>query len=240
MYLIIFIIGLVFGSFYNVVALRSLTKEKISLPPSRCTSCNHKLSSLDLVPVFSWFFLRGKCRYCKEPISYIYPLGELLTGISYVTIVYFFGFTIEALIQAVFISVMIIATTSDLKEMLVEDHFGLIGIALVLSLRIASPTPAIPYLISSISIFALWAIIFYASGGKVGGADVKLYALVGLSIGFLPTIASILYSSIATLSLIGPFIMLGKWDRKKPIPFVPFMTVGVLAFYVLGMGLFQP
>lgn len=79
--------GSLLGSFSNVVILRMSTKTSVIFPPSACPKCNHQLSALDLVPVFSWLFLKGKCRYCKTPISYQYPLVEffiaLILGASF-------------------------------------------------------------------------------------------------------------------------------------------------------------
>ena len=67
-YALLFILGIIFGSFYNVVGLRLSKEESIVFPPSHCTSCNHKLSPLDMVPIFSYIFLKGKCRYCSKHI----------------------------------------------------------------------------------------------------------------------------------------------------------------------------
>jgi len=236
-YSFVFIFGLIVGSFYNVIALRTLSGEKLSFPPSHCTKCNHRLSFLDLFPVFSYVFLKGKCRYCKAKISPIYPIGELLTASSYTIIISEFGFTMDGLIQIVFITVMIWATMTDLKSTFVPDRFVIIGLTLVLILRIIHGVDLVSYLIASAASFGLLLLILVLSKGKMGGADVKLYALIGLSIGLMDSVGSLFYASILGVLFQLPLIIAnkGKVDREKEIPFVPFITLGVLCTYLFDL-----
>ena len=97
-----FIFGIVFGSFYNVVGLRVPKKESIVSPPSHCTSCQRRLTALDLVPIFSYIFLRGKCRTCGVKISPIYMATELLTGVLFAFSYWKLGFSAE-LVVALFL-----------------------------------------------------------------------------------------------------------------------------------------
>lgn len=233
--LIAFLIGIIFGSFYNVVSLRTLSGESISYPPSHCVNCNHKLSFLDLFPVFSWLFLKGKCRYCKQPISPVYPFIELLTGASYALLVFKFGLTMETLIQIAFITTMIVSTVTDIKERIVPDRFIVIGIILVLGLRIIDGKMLFHYIISGIIAFTILFLILILSKGRMGGADVKLYALIGLSIGWMDSIGSLFYASMIALIYYGSIALKnkGRLDGKQEIPFVPFITLGVLCTYFL-------
>lgn len=234
-YMFTFLIGLILGSFYNVVALRTLSGESLSFPASHCCTCNHKLNFFDLFPVLSWTFLKGKCRYCGEKISYVYPVGELLTASAYTMIVYKFGFTLEALIQIVFITFMIFSTTTDLKETMVPDRFVIIGSILVLSLRIIAKDNLTHYLISGFIAFAVLFLILILSKGRMGGADVKLYGLIGLAIGS-NAIGSLFYAAMIALIFQIPIIIKnkGKIDRSREIPFVPYITLGVLSTYFLN------
>lgn len=233
--LIAFLIGIIFGSFYNVVSLRTLSGESLSYPPSHCVNCNHKLSFLDLFPVFSWLFLKGKCRYCKQPISPVYPFIELLTGASYALLVFKFGLTMETLIQITFITTMIVSTVTDIKERIVPDRFIVIGIILVLGLRIIDGEMLFHYIISGIIAFTILFLILILSKGRMGGADVKLYALIGLSIGWMDSIGSLFYASMIALIYYGSIALKnkGRLDGKQEIPFVPFITLGVLCTYFL-------
>lgn len=230
-----FLIGIIFGSFYNVVSLRTLSGESLSYPPSHCVNCNHKLSFLDLFPVFSWLFLKGKCRYCKQPISPVYPFIELLTGASYALLVFKFGLTMETLIQIAFITTMIVSTVTDIKERIVPDRFIVIGIILVLGLRIIDGKMLFHYIISGIIAFTILFLILILSKGRMGGADVKLYALIGLSIGWMDSIGSLFYASMIALIYYGSIALKnkGRLDGKQEIPFVPFITLGVLCTYFL-------
>lgn len=235
-YILTFIFGLILGSFYNVVALRTLSGEKLAFPPSHCTNCNHKLGFFDLFPLFSFLFLGGKCRYCKHKISPVYPFGELLTATSYTLIIYKFGLSMNALIQILFITFLMFSTITDIKETIVPDRFIVIGLITVGTLRLIHGEDIIFYLISALVSFVVLFLILILSGGKMGGADVKLYALIGLSIGWVDSMGSLFYASIIAL-IVHLFILLknkGKFDRSKEIPFVPFITLGVLCTYFLN------
>lgn len=232
--ILVFIISLFLGSFYNVVGLRILKGEDFIRTPSACTSCNHKLGPLDLVPVFSWVFLGGKCRYCKAKVSKIYPFGELLTATSYTLIFYSFNFqfSLEMAIHLVFITFMIIATVTDLKEKIVPDKLIVTGIVVIFILRAFNQVDFINYLLGGLISFGILFAIFLLSGEKMGGADVKIYALIGISIGLLGAINSLFYASIVALIL--NLDKLKKKNRKKEIPFLPFITIGVLLVYIGG------
>ena len=234
-YVLVFLISLILGSFYNVVGLRTLSGESLSFPPSHCVNCNHRLTFFDLFPVFSYLFLGGKCRYCKKKISYIYPFGELLTATSYTLILYKFGFTFEALIQIVFITFMIFATTTDLKETMVPDRFVIIGSILVLTMRLLQDDLLTYYVLSGVISYGVMYLIFILSKERLGGADVKLYGLIGLAIG-ADALGSLFYASMIGVLFHIPIIIMnkGKVDRGREIPFVPFITLGVLCTYFLN------
>ena len=237
-YLFVFFISLFLGSFYNVVALRTLSGESLAFPASHCTTCNHTLKPRDLTPVFSWLFLGGKCRYCSDKISPLYPFGELLTALSYTLIVWKFGFTLETLIHIVFITVMIWATITDLKTTMVPDRFVVFGLLAVGALRIYSGEMVGTYFLSALLSFGLLFLIFILSGGRMGGADVKLYALIGLTIGFSGSFASLFYASF--IGVIANIPMLIKKKEPVEIPFVPFITAGVLFTYIINVYSFIP
>ena len=116
-----FIIGLCIGSFLNVVILRGLSGESIVLPPSHCTSCNHKLAWYDNIPVFSYLFLKGKCRYCGEKISLQYPAVEFFTGIIFAGIFYKYGFGCNMFFLMACASLCIVLAVTDIKEKVILD-----------------------------------------------------------------------------------------------------------------------
>lgn len=120
----VFVIGICIGSFLNVVVLRGFSGESIVLPPSHCTKCNHKLAWYDNIPLFSYLFLMGKCRYCNEKISLQYPIVEFLTGIIFALLYYkyaFGTFNLNFLFLVICASLCIIMTVTDFKEKVIFD-----------------------------------------------------------------------------------------------------------------------
>ncbi|EKE02487.1 MAG: Peptidase A24A protein [uncultured bacterium] len=115
------IVGLVIGSFLNVVALRLLCDESFVFPPSRCPNCKKSIAWYDNIPVLSYFLLRAKCRNCKESISIQYPIVELATGILFVAVVYVFGLTLNTLFLLVLVCGLVIITITDIREKLIFD-----------------------------------------------------------------------------------------------------------------------
>lgn len=238
------VIGLFIGSFLNVVGLRSLTKESVVFPPSHCPNCNHKLNPLDLFPVISYVSLKGKCRYCKTKISPIYPIGELMTALGFGIVSYKYGLSLDYLINIVFICFLMVGTVTDMKDFYVSNKTIVTGIISVFILQVLNVVinKNIGDLLFSvggmIGSFLVLYIIFLFSGEKMGGADVKLYALIGLSIGFYNSMFSLFYASIISLVVVGILAGLKKVNIKDPIPFVPFITLGVYATYLINLNLF--
>lgn len=234
---LMFIFGLFFGSFYNVVAMRTLKGENIVISRSHCTNCGHELGPLDLVPVFSYLFLKGQCRYCKTKISPLYLVGELITGITFALIYWLFGFNLDFAIHAVTGSMLVILVITDLIEKTVPNRIVLVAFIAVLILRIFKGENLVFYLISSVAVFGLLFMVMVLSGGKLGGGDVKLYAVIGLTIGIWHSLISIFLASLGALIVIIPQILLKRIDWKHPIPFVPFIWIGVLLSYFVHVSL---
>lgn len=235
MLIIIFLLGLIIGSFLNVVALRILKNEEFVRSTSHCESCNHRLYPWDLVPLFSFLFLKGKCRYCKEKLSLIYPAGELLTAISYTIMFHVYGFSIEGLINIIFITFIILSTITDLRERIVPNSFIFIGFILVLFMRIIYNVNILNYLISSIFAFLFLLLIYFLSNGKLGGADIKIYALIGLGIGIKNAVASLFLASMVGTLLSLPIIIKKRSIKNIEMPFIPFITIGILMTYFIDV-----
>ena len=119
------IIGLCMGSFFNVVILRSLSNESIVYPPSKCPKCGEKLRPWHNIPVLSYIFLRGKCAFCKEPISIQYPIIELLTMVLFAGCYLKFGFDFRTLLAILVCSSFIIMSGTDIKEQVVDCNIAI-------------------------------------------------------------------------------------------------------------------
>jgi leader peptidase (prepilin peptidase)/N-methyltransferase len=247
----LFIFGLIIGSFLNVVILR-LPKEHSLSGRSVCPHCGHMLESEDLVPLFSYLFLKGRCRYCKSKISPRYFIIELLTGLLFLfTGLCFFpvsslGWAI--LLRALFVvAILIPVFVVDLEHYLILDKvllfgdIGILGFNLILDLLQKNFSLPTSYLISGliaaaaifILFFALW---LFSKGRALGFGDVKLVAFLGLALGW-PQIWVGLFLSVVMGGMAGTVLLIsGKKTLKSRVPFGTFLSLG--AFLALFFGNF--
>src|SRR5574344_1354401 len=117
----VFVTGVCIGSFLNVVILRAFSNESICFPGSKCPKCQKPLKWYHNIPIFSYIFLKGKCAFCKEPISIQYPIVELHTGILFVVVFIKFEISLNTLFILAFLSLFIVLAVSDIKEQVVFD-----------------------------------------------------------------------------------------------------------------------
>lgn len=126
---VIFLFGACFGSFSNVVILRAFTGESIVLPPSKCPRCHNKLKWYHNIPILSYLFLRGKCGFCKAPISIQYPIVEALVGLLFVGVFLKFGLTLNSVILSIAVMFCVVLSVTDIKEQVIFDwHAYALGI----------------------------------------------------------------------------------------------------------------
>lgn len=132
LFLFIFCIGTVIGSFLNVVILRAFSGESIILPPSKCPKCKNKLKWWHNIPILSYILLRGKCYFCKEKISIQYPIVEFITGVIFVLVFFKYGISVETFFGFIIASLFIVISVTDIKERVVFDGhtYALIGTGL--------------------------------------------------------------------------------------------------------------
>lgn len=234
-FVISFAVGMVFGSFFNVVGLRVPAKQSIIRPRSACPRCRQTLTAGELIPVFSYIFQRGKCRKCGEKISPMYPAVELMTGILFATAPLAVGWSGELLISLTLISLFMIIVVSDLAYMLIPDKILLIFTGIFLIERLYMPlTPWWDSLLGALLGFSVLLLIGLASKGGMGGGDIKLFALIGFAAGVKTLLVSFLLSVFlgAVFGVIG--LAFKFVSRGKPIPFGPFIAAGTLISYYFG------
>lgn len=230
-----FVYGLVFGSFFNVVGLRIPKGESIVRPPSHCTVCDRNLSVKDLVPVFSYLFLKGKCRGCGTKINWVYPVMEFVTGLLFAFAYNQLGFSLELVVALLFISLLVIITVSDIAYMLIPDKILLFFLIPLIVLRVLEPLdPWWDSLIGAVLGFGLLFLIAVVSKGGMGGGDIKLFFVIGLVLGWVPTLLTLFLASVIG-TIIG-FIALRrtKQGRKTPIPFGPSIAIAAIIAYFYG------
>jgi leader peptidase (prepilin peptidase) / N-methyltransferase len=237
--------GLLIGSFLNVVAIRTLKKESIVFPPSHCVDCNHKLGPLELVPVLSYVFLRGKCRYCKSSISMIYPAGELATGILFALFTYQLGLHLELIAGLFFVSILVVITITDLREMLIPNRIIFFAMAVGVGLRLfVHSLPVWNYLAASVTGIGILYFIAWISSALlkkegIGGGDLKLFAFIGLILGIKLTFLAIFMSSLLG-TVFGLYLIIArKYDRNRYMPFGPFIAGGSMVTYLWGNQIVQ-
>lgn len=227
----IFILGLVFGSFYNVCIYRLPNKESISFPPSSCGSCNKELKPLDLIPVLSYFYLKGKCRYCGKKVSIQYPIIELITGFIFIGMYYKYGLSLFFLKSIILASIVLVVSVIDFKHYIIPDKISLFtfltSILFALVIRdLSIKSLVLAFLLGGGFLFLI-AIV-----GPMGGGDIKIMAGYAIYLGFQKTVLALLLSFILG-GLIGILLIgLRIKKRKDHIPFGPFLGLGSLISFL--------
>jgi len=237
---LIFILGLIVGSFSNVCIYRIPRNESIIYPASHCPKCRSKIKPVDNIPLLSYILLKGRCRNCKSKISIQYPIVELLTGLTYLIIYLIYGLSIQSLIYIILSSALIIIAFIDLNEQIVPDVISLPGI--VIGFIISFFVPYISFINSALGVVVGGGIILIIGlGGSVifkkeamGGGDIKLAAMIGAFLGWRYIIIS-LFLGFFLGALAGIFLILSKIkSREDVVPFGPFIVLGSMITLLWG------
>jgi len=243
LYVFVFIIGSIVGSFLNVCIYRLPRNISIVLPSSRCPSCQVLIKPWDNIPILSYLLLGGRCRICKSRISPRYPLVEFLNGAIYAGILWRFGLEWHTPVLCVFCSALLVISFIDLEFQIIPDKITLPGIPLgLIAGSFLFPDPfmidaALGYKASLIG-FLIGGGFYYAialiSRGGMGGGDIKMMAMVGAAMGW-KAVLLITFLGSFTGAIIGLFLMVVKGKgRKTKIPFGPFLALGTLVTLFYG------
>ena len=230
------LVGMVVGSFLNVVIDRLPRGESLLFPSSRCDACGRRLSTRDLLPVLSYLMLRGKCRYCSVPISWRLPLVELLTGGLFAFLGWRLGPGLELISALVYVALFVPIFFIDLREGIIPDVIVFPGMALALGLALLEGR-AIPALVGGGVGFGLLLAIYLLARGGMGLGDVKLAGLLGLINGWPLVLVALLLAFVSGGLLASVFLALRLKGRKAPIPFGPFLVGGSFVALLWGQGL---
>lgn len=238
-YSIVFLsLGTIFGSFLNVVIYRVPKGESIVHGRSHCPKCNHVLSPLELIPVLSFIFLRAKCKECKSPISFRYPLIELLTGILFFVSYKTFGLTIQLPISFILSLILISIAMIDIDTMEIKDRFQILLLVLAIINLLFTSLPLLDHLIGFFIISIPFYIIAILTDG-IGGGDIKLIAIGGLLLGYKATLVAFLIAAVSGSILALYLLIFKKSDRKAQLAFGPFLCVGIYIAYHFAEPLIQ-
>lgn len=234
MSILVCILGLVMGSFFNVIIYRWPEGKSIVTPRSSCGACNHSLSGIDMIPVLSYLVFRGKCRYCHQAYSMRYMLVELLTGLIFLVSYIRFGLSVDFIYGIIFSSILIIISFIDIDHHIILDRFSLALITLSILYQVT---------IGHLSLFDMFLGFLIGGGflfiialiGTMGGGDIKIMASMGLLLGPLYIGLALYFSFIIGALILLPIVIYQKRKFGKfqsVVPFGPFLCIGAwLSFY---------
>lgn len=241
------LLGLVIGSFVNVVVARLPERRSLLRPGSVCPGCGAAIAWHDNIPVVSFVALGGRCRACGMRISWRYPVVELATaalwGLAWKT----WGPTIDFAVAVVFLTALVAITAIDLERQIIPDLITLPGIVAGLCVNLA--TGRIGWVETILGIVVgggIFLVIILASGGGMGGGDMKLGAMFGAFLGWKVTLVALFVAVVLGGGLALVLLASGRVRRKDPIPFGPFLATGgaiglfwgerVLRWYLSGFA----
>jgi leader peptidase (prepilin peptidase) / N-methyltransferase len=238
-----FVLGLVIGSFLNVVIYRVPARRSVVEPPSACPSCETRLTALDLVPVLSWVALRGKCRHCEASISSRYPIVELITAVLFGLVAWRIGATWSLPAYLVFTAFLIALSGIDIDTKTLPNRLvypsaaaGLVLLA-VASLVDGEPRRLVWAAVGALSVLAVFRLIHAVSPNGFGFGDVRLGAVLGGHLGWLGLayVPVGIYAGFVLGAGVGLAMMIGRRaGRRTALPFGPFLAAGSLLAIVAG------
>jgi leader peptidase (prepilin peptidase)/N-methyltransferase len=237
-----FFFGTVWGSFANVVIVRLPQDKSVSLPGSHCPRCKTPIPWYYNIPIFSWLALRGKCHNCQTPISFRYPIVELIMGLVFAAIYYKYDWSISTLEYLIFAFAVITSSFIDLDHMILPDRFTLSGIVIGLLGALINPEREFIDALLGVLIgggFLLAVAYFYFAIRKIegmGGGDIKLLGWIGAVCGIQSLYFVILFSSLTGLLVGSVYMLSSKKGLKTGIPFGPYLAGGALVYILFDVS----
>lgn len=232
-YIIIFIFGIIIGSFLNVCIYRIPLGESIVTAPSHCMTCGRKLKWYDMVPVFSWLVLGGKCRNCKSKISVQYPIIEGVNGILYVMICALNGLEWSSVIYCFMASALLVLSIIDWRTYEIPFGINVFLFVLGVAMTILDRGNLAEHLIGMICVSGLLGILYLLTGGRaIGGGDIKLMFACGLILGWKLILLAFFLGCI-----IGSVVHIIRMSVKKAgrmLAMGPYLSAGILLAALWG------
>jgi leader peptidase (prepilin peptidase)/N-methyltransferase len=230
--IITFLFGLCIGSFLNVLIYRLPLEMSVSKGFSMCPDCNHRLHWQDLFPVFSWLFLRGRCRYCQKPISPRYMAVELLTACLFLAVWFAYGLTWATIGNMAVVAILIPVIFIDAKHMIIPNELPIALVVVGIYFCIMVPEPGlIARLIGVVVIAVPLSLIALVSGGRaMGGGDIKLMAAIGLCLGWQMTLISFIIGTFVGCI----FAVVIQRKLGGQVAFGPYLAAGIIFCLFFG------
>ncbi len=232
-YIFVAVIGIMVGSFLNVCILRIPEKESVVTVPSHCTSCQKRLKWWELIPIFSYVALRGKCSKCKVKISPQYPIIEAINGILWVLTFWIYGVSFDTLLGVLLASVLLVLSVIDARTLEIPIQTTIFTGILGLARLVVNYENWLDHLLGFLVITVfLIALVFFSKGRAIGGGDVKLMAGCGLFLGLLPTLLSFFLACF--LGSIIHIVRIRFFGASRTLAMGPYLALGVFISFLWG------
>ena len=239
------ILGLEIGSFLNVCIDRLPQNKSIAFPASHCEACQHKLGAKDLIPVFSYLRLRGRCRYCQASVPRRLFWVELATGVVFALLAWHYGLSPALGIMIFYVCLFIVIFVIDLDHGLILNKVVYPSLVVALLLALVPQPWLTQWVVTGIANaaiggaigFALFLLIALISRGGMGWGDVKLAGLIGLATGFPLVFLSIIMAAILGGIVAVAMVIAKKRQRRQTIPFGPFLAVAAMITLLWGSNI---
>lgn len=239
------VLSYLLGSFYNVLIYRIPQGISFILPSSKCTQCNKKIRWFDNIPIFSFIFLKGKCRHCKKSFSFQYLLVEIISPILMITLLFYNDTLYKGIVGYLFFSVLLIIFFIDLEHKIIPNtltySLALLGVILnFINLNFYNAIYTIFFgaLIGGGPIFLLMYLYKKIRGvDGMGMGDIKLFIVLGIWLGWLNCLLIIFISAMigSFVGIVG--ILIKKVESQQQLPFGPFIIISTLLVYLSNQKL---
>ena len=237
----IFVLGMVIGSFLNVVALRTVSGKKFYHGRSECIHCLSTINWFDNIPILSFLILKGKCRYCNQNISLQYPLVEFITGAVFMFFFIQYMDSQHLVIFLILSAMLILISVIDILEKSIYQSHLYVLFALAIVFRIlVEPIGSLTDLFYGPLAFGGFLAILRWVGGKIykkeamGIGDVKLAVVLGFMLNLKLAVVA-LYTSFISASIVGVYLIASKRKSERILPFAPFLSFGAMMAYFYGL-----
>ena len=232
LYIIIFLYGIIIGSFLNVCIYRIPKKESL-LPHSHCTNCGCRLRWYDMFPVFSYLFLKGRCRNCKAKISLQYPLIEAFNGISYLIVFMANGISMESVLYCLMASALLVISVIDERTFEIPVVLNVFLLVLGIAACVIDRAHLLEHLAGLVSVSLVLYLLYVGSGGRaIGGGDVKLMGAAGLIVGWKLIILAFFVGCILGAVL---HVLRMKFSRAEHmLAMGPYLSAGIFIAALWG------
>jgi len=229
------VVGAAVGSFLNVCIDRWSSGGSIASPPSHCPTCGHRLMGRDLIPILSYVWLGGRCRYCADSIPLRLPAVELGTGLVFALLWQRYEAVIALLLASLYCCVLIVVSVIDLEQQVIPNRVIRPSIVFALAGALISPSLSLrESLIGGLVGFGFLFAVAFISPAGMGMGDVRLAAFIGLAVGF-PAIVLALVVGIVGGGVVAALLLVTRVKgRRDPIPFGPFLALGAVVALLYG------